>query len=85
MERKPSLENGEDRLVFHRFIYAGMEKPRVFLFMSVFIMDTRDILFPIGFNVTEFIEDFQSKSCLYVPVLNSFQYQDKEVGEKKIG
>jgi len=46
-------------------------------------MDSRDILVPIGSHVMEFSEDFQSKGCLCVSVLNSFQDQDKEVREKK--
>ncbi len=43
------------------FYLCGVGKPRLTLLMTIFMMDSRDIPVPIGFDVTDFIEDFQSK------------------------
>jgi hypothetical protein len=47
--------------------------------MAVFIMDSQDILVPKGLHVIDIIEDLQSRHGFFVPVVSSFQYQDKEV------
>jgi hypothetical protein len=39
------------------FYLCGVGKPRLSLLMTVFIMDSRDILVPIGFHVIDLLED----------------------------
>jgi hypothetical protein len=39
------------------FYLCGVGKPRLSLLMTVFIMDSRDILAPIGFHDIDLLED----------------------------
>jgi len=47
------------------FSLHGVGKPRLSLLTTLFVINSRDILVPIGFHVIDFIEHFQSNglSC----------------------
>lgn len=53
-----------------RLYACGVGKPRLSLLITVFIMDSRDILVPIGFYVIDFIKDFEPTGCFLVHALN---------------